>query len=159
MIYDLLYRDSSNYKKYLRADIPDNHFALPLVIGDEIEMETSGLTEGEFYQAMQWFYNPDYDHNKLEVFDISEDQISKPDIVFGKTFVELMERVEKQENVVLDMEEYRFAVDIPKVDGSGRPSEEWYCVEYFKSREEAIAFTQEHFSADSEGKVCLISSI
>jgi hypothetical protein len=50
-----------------------------------------------------------------------------------------------------------FYVDIPKVNGNGKPSEEWYNVESFKSREEAIKFAMEHFGADEEGNVSLIS--
>lgn len=54
-------------------------------------------------------------------------------------------------------EQYHFAVDIPKVDSRGNPDLEWYCVEYFKTKEEALEFAKVRFGADEEGKVCLIS--
>jgi len=59
----------------------------------------------------------------------------------------------------LNIDEYHFAVDIPKVNPDGTPSEEWYCVEYFKTKMEAIQFAREFFGADYEGNVCLISNI
>jgi hypothetical protein len=55
-------------------------------------------------------------------------------------------------------EEFHFAVDIPKVEGDGRPSEEWYCVEYFKTKGEALKFAQEFFGADENGNINLISN-
>lgn len=57
-----------------------------------------------------------------------------------------------------DIEGMRFSVDIPKVKDDGTPSEEWHCVEYFETIEEAIQFAQDYFGADENGMVCLISS-
>jgi hypothetical protein len=57
-----------------------------------------------------------------------------------------------------DIEQFHAAVDIPKVDSAGQPSDEWYCVEYFKTKEEAIAYAREHYGADENGMVCLIST-
>jgi len=55
-------------------------------------------------------------------------------------------------------DEYHAAVDIPKVDSNGRPADEWYCVEYFKTKEEAIAYARFHYGADENGMVCLVST-
>ena len=51
-----------------------------------------------------------------------------------------------------------FYVDIPKVKGDGNPSEEWYNVESFSTKEDALKYAQEHFGADEKGMVCLISN-
>lgn len=45
-----------------------------------------------------------------------------------------------------------FAVDIPNADG-----EEWGCLGYFETRDEAITFAQQRFGADEEGRVSLVS--
>ena len=50
-----------------------------------------------------------------------------------------------------------FFVDIPKVNGDGTPSEEWYNVQSFKTKKLAIKFAQKHFGADENGMVSLIS--
>lgn len=50
-----------------------------------------------------------------------------------------------------------YAVDIPQCF-NGDPIDEWYCVDYFKTKEEAIKYAQEHFGADENGCVCLVSS-
>lgn len=55
------------------------------------------------------------------------------------------------------IEEMNFAVDIPKINGDGTPSDEWFCVEYFKTKQEAIDFAMHHFNADEQGNVSLIS--
>lgn len=55
------------------------------------------------------------------------------------------------------VEDMNYAVDIPQCF-NGDPIDEWYCVEYFKTKEEAIKYAQEHFGADENGCVCLISS-
>lgn len=57
-----------------------------------------------------------------------------------------------------ERELFKHSVDIPQVGSKGEPMEEWYCVEYFKTREEAIKYAQDHFGADEEGKVSLVSS-
>ena len=56
-----------------------------------------------------------------------------------------------------DIEEYHYAVDIPQTF-NGDPIDEWKNVEYFKTKEEAINFAQEHFGADENGMVCIISN-
>lgn len=56
-----------------------------------------------------------------------------------------------------DIEEYHFAVDIPQTF-DGDPIDEWKTVEYFQNRDEAVKFAQEHFGADENGMVCLIST-
>ena len=79
MIYDMMYRDAGNYKKFFRAEFPDSK---ELKEDDEVVMEESGLTKGEFFRYMGWSYNPDIDHNILEVIGVSEDQIEEPQIRF-----------------------------------------------------------------------------
>ena len=49
-----------------------------------------------------------------------------------------------------------FAVDIPHVDRID--SGEWTCLETFPTREEAIKWAMEKLGADSEGRICVISS-
>ena len=56
-----------------------------------------------------------------------------------------------------DIEYMHYSVDIPQVF-NGDPIDEWKCIEYFETREEAIKFAQEHFEADDEGMICLIST-
>ncbi len=57
----------------------------------------------------------------------------------------------------LDERTITFYVDIPKVDGDGKPSQEWYTVESFRTKQDAIDFAKEHFGADDNGMVSLIS--
>jgi hypothetical protein len=51
-------------------------------------------------------------------------------------------------------EKMRYAVDIPELD-----SEEWKCVEYFETKQEAIKYAQARFFADKYGKINLISHL
>lgn len=53
-----------------------------------------------------------------------------------------------------DFELFKFAVDIPKFE-----SDEWFCCEYFETKEEALKYAKEKFGADENGMVCLISNI
>lgn len=53
-----------------------------------------------------------------------------------------------------DITGMNFAVDIPQLS-----TEEWVCVEYFKTKKKAIKFAQEKFGADEKGLVSLISSL
>lgn len=62
-------------------------------------------------------------------------------------------------NKELTFDDYHWAIDIPKVESNGEPSESWYCVEYFKTREAALAYAKEYFGADEDGKICLLSKI
>ena len=142
MIYDMQYRDGSNYKKWFRAEIKKE-----VQEGDEIRMEESGLTEGEFFDHMGWEYCPDYDHNLLEVVGVSNDQIAEADIVFS-------ENIEKEG--FDDDSEDSYAVDIPHV--SRIESGEWTNLATFKTREEAIAWAMENLGADGNGMICVISS-
>lgn len=48
----------------------------------------------------------------------------------------------------------RFIVDIPR---SNR--DEWEEISAFSTRQEAVAFAREHFGADEEGRISLISEI
>jgi hypothetical protein len=64
----------------------------------------------------------------------------------------------KKEQKLKNLEEYHYAVDIPKVNGDGSPSDEWFCVEYCKTKKQAIAYAKKHFNADNEGRVSLIST-
>lgn len=64
--------------------------------------------------------------------------------------------IETDEELYSD--EYHAAVDIPRVDGNGRPTDEWYCVEHFKTKEEALAFARFHYGADENGMVCIVST-
>jgi hypothetical protein len=50
-----------------------------------------------------------------------------------------------------------FFVDIPKVNGDGSPSGEWFNVESFEDKQAAIDYVMKHFGADEEGRVSLIS--
>lgn len=52
--------------------------------------------------------------------------------------------------------ENHFAVDIPHVNRI--ESEEWTCLETFKTREEAIAWAMEKLGADDLGRINVISS-
>lgn len=148
MIYDMLYRDGANYKKWFRAEIKKE-----VQIGDEIRMEESGLTKGEFFDYMGWQYYPDYDHNFLEVVGISNDQIIEPDIIFFEDTEEQKE--DEEENYDNDLE-YHFAVDIPHVDRID--SGEWTNLQTFETKEEAIAWAMEKLGADENGMICVISS-
>lgn len=50
----------------------------------------------------------------------------------------------------------KYSVDIPS---SIDYDNEWYEVGIFDTREEAIAFVQRHFGADSKGRIDLITRI
>jgi hypothetical protein len=52
----------------------------------------------------------------------------------------------------IDINKPHFYVDIPQID-----KEEWLNVDFFETREEAIKYAQEHFGADENGMVSLIS--
>jgi hypothetical protein len=56
-----------------------------------------------------------------------------------------------------DFTEPVFYVDIPRLDSSGNPAEEWMMVESFETNEEAIEFAIKHFGADENGMICIIS--
>jgi hypothetical protein len=140
MIYDMQYRDGSNYKKWFRAEIKKE-----IKEDDDIRMEESGLTEGEFFEHMGWEYCPDYDHNRIEVVGVSNDQITEADIVFS-------DNSEKEED---DNTEDSYAVDIPHVNRI--ESGEWTNLATFKTKEEAIQWAQEHLGADKNGMICVIS--
>ena len=144
MIYDMQYRDGSNYKKWFRAEIKKE-----IKEGNEVKMEESGLTEGEFFDHMGWEYCPDYDHNLLEVVGVSNDQIVEADIVFS-------ENIEEEKEEDFEDSEDSYAVDIPHV--SRIESGEWTNLATFKTREDAIAWAMEKLGADENGMICVISS-
>jgi hypothetical protein len=148
MIYDMMYRDADNYKKWFRAEIKKE-----VQIGDEILMQSSGLRLAEFFIFMGWAYSKDRDHNIVEVVGISNDQIIKPDIIF---FEDTEEQKEDEEESFDDDLEYHFAVDIPHVDRID--SGEWTQLATFKTREEAIAWAMENLGADENGMISVISS-
>ena len=50
-----------------------------------------------------------------------------------------------------------FYVDLPTTDCINNDDGSWVEAARFRTREEAISFAQEHFGADAEGKVRLIS--
>jgi hypothetical protein len=50
-----------------------------------------------------------------------------------------------------------YYVDLPSIDGIGNPDCPMIAVDNFPTREEAIAFAREHFGADDEGRICLVS--
>ena len=53
-----------------------------------------------------------------------------------------------------------FAVDIPSAITNHRGEyQEWINIEFFKTKQEAIDFVKEHFGADENGMVCLVSTI
>lgn len=56
-------------------------------------------------------------------------------------------------------QEYHAAVDIPtaSVKGNG-VNDEWYALEYFYTKEEAIKWAQENLGADEEGRICVVST-
>lgn len=54
--------------------------------------------------------------------------------------------------------EYVAAVDIPKLDYTGKISDEWTNVEMFFSKEDAIKWAMENLGADSEGRISVIST-
>jgi hypothetical protein len=144
MIYDMQYRDGSNYKKWFRAEIKKE-----VQGGNEVKMEESGLTEGEFFEHMGWEYCPDYDHNLIEVVGVSNDQITEADIVFS-------DNSEEEEDFGNNDSEDSYAVDIPHV--SRIDSGEWTNLATFKTREEAIAWAMEKLGADENGMISVISS-
>ena len=58
------------------------------------------------------------------------------------------------------IEEDKFAVDVPSsISDVYGNYHEWVNIDSFKTREEAIKFAQEHFGADENGMVCLISTL
>lgn len=63
-----------------------------------------------------------------------------------------------EEIEILDKVEFKHSVDIPQMSAFGGPSDEFRCVAEFSSREDAIAYAKEHFGADDNGMVCLVSS-
>lgn len=79
MIYDIMYRDGANYKKSFRGGFAES---IEKEEDDEVTMEESGMTVGEFFNFMGWSYDLDIDHNLLEVQQLSEDQTSEPDVWF-----------------------------------------------------------------------------
>lgn len=149
MIYDMMYRDADNYKKWFRAEIKKE-----VQIGDEILMQSCGLRLAEFFIFMGWAYSKDRDHNIVEVVGISNDQITEPDIIFFKDSEE--EEEEEKEEESFDDDEDHFAVDIPNVNRID--SGEWTELATFKTREEAIAWAMENLGADENGMICVISS-
>ena len=76
MIYDMMYRDGANYKQTFRAEIDDPDKQPE----DEMYMEDAHMTVGEFFRFFGWPYDPDIDHNILEVLGKSEDQETAADI-------------------------------------------------------------------------------
>ena len=53
-----------------------------------------------------------------------------------------------------------FAIDIPSAITNHRGEyQEWINIEFFKTKQEAIDFVKEHFGADENGMVCLVSTI
>ena len=54
----------------------------------------------------------------------------------------------------MNIDTMKYAVDIPSQYG-----EEWICIEYFRTKKEAIKYAQEKFGADKQGKVNLVSSL
>ena len=79
MIYDIMYRDGGNYKKFFRGQFAEGVVKQE---EDEVTMEESGMTVGEFFEFMGWSYDSDLDHNLLEVQLPSEDQDLEPDVYF-----------------------------------------------------------------------------
>lgn len=53
----------------------------------------------------------------------------------------------------------RYAVDIPDPYSDLNFGHEWLCVGYFKTKKEAIKFAREHFGADKNGKIKIVSSL
>lgn len=51
-----------------------------------------------------------------------------------------------------DKQDFEVWVDIPQLC-----TDEWINVQTFTTRAEAIAFAQEQFGADDQGRVCLVS--
>ena len=49
-----------------------------------------------------------------------------------------------------------YSIDVPP---SNPQFESWVNVDFFMSKKEAIEFAMKHYGADSEGKICLVSSI
>lgn len=56
--------------------------------------------------------------------------------------------------------EFKYAVDIPNCNKLEDDYEhEWFNVDYFETKEEAIKYCQDKFGADEEGRINLISSL
>jgi len=54
-------------------------------------------------------------------------------------------------------EESNYYVDIPTADCIGNPDGAYKNVGLFKTKADAIAFAREHFGADENGNVCLVT--
>lgn len=59
----------------------------------------------------------------------------------------------------VDEEQNTFFVDIPSILNVNGIDESLINVESFATREEAIEFAQQHFGADENGMICLISEV
>lgn len=58
-----------------------------------------------------------------------------------------------------DIQEYKAAVDIPNIINIREGDyDQWTNVQEFYSKEDALKFAQEHFGADEEGRICIIST-
>ena len=91
-----------------------------------------------------------------EVIDEIVDYLKNNLLYVPKRFLK-KEILSRLEDDIID-EELHFAVDIPKIGEVGTPSEEWYCVDYFKTKQEALQFVQDKFGADENGMISLISN-
>lgn len=76
MKYELMYRDASNYKFVITAQINKE-----LKVGDEITMEELGYTQEQFFdEYIHYLVDPEVDHNILEVMDILP-EIAEVDVI------------------------------------------------------------------------------
>lgn len=56
----------------------------------------------------------------------------------------------------VDLNGTTYSIDIPQCF-NGKPIDEWRAITEFKTWEEALQYAQEHFGADENGMICLIS--
>ncbi len=91
------------------------------------------------------------------IFQSIRKQIARPTIVMRNKKEELlMESINKDEEL---NELPKFAVDIPNANDYENNFETWINVNYFDTKEEAIAFCKETFHSDDEGKINLITEV
>lgn len=65
-----------------------------------------------------------------------------------------MNMYEKEDDI-----EYHVAVDIPDINNIRQGKcDEWICIDYFLSKEEAIKWAMENLGADENGMICVIST-
>jgi len=67
--------------------------------------------------------------------------------------------MDEKHNTDMEFNEDNFAVDVPpSYPNRNNSYEDWVNIQTFQTRKEAIAFAMEHFGADKNGLISIISS-